>query len=309
VNPIDRFGNYNQIKWLGGMNITQHYVSHEGKQMGPYSLGSIVEMVKKNELTLFDYLYDENSGNWVLLMEYRQLADQLEAHKPSAPPKLSGLAPQIEEEKAEIAESMTVAQEVRAENQLAHMAAEWYVLKGENKFGPFSYPDVIRMLQQKVVFEFDFTWCPGLSTWVRIAELDSFKPENIGQLKETLMPEISEVFFRRRYRRVRYSGAILAHDNKSVWKGKGIEISAGGAGVTIENTRVLPGQTLYIHFKSGGGIPPFNAICEVVSKQDVESIEKKNIPIRYGLKFKSISPEAQRLLQQFVKREGMMSVK
>lgn len=72
--------------------------------------------------------------------------------------------------------------------------AEWYILKGENKFGPFSYPDVLKMLQQKVVFEFDFAWHPGLSTWVRIADLDSFKPDNIGKMKETLMPEISEVF-------------------------------------------------------------------------------------------------------------------
>lgn len=172
----------------------------------------------------------------------------------------------------------------------------------ENKFGPFSYPDVLKMLQQKVVFEFDFAWHPGLSTWVRIADLDPFKPDNIGKMKETLMPEISEVFFRRRHRRVRYGGTILVHDNKSVWKGKGVEISAGGAGVVMENAMVVPGQTLYLHFKPGDGVPPFNAICEVVSKQYVEGVKEKNAPIRYGLKFTSISPTTQKFLQEFAKR-------
>src|SRR5690606_16669920 len=93
------------------------------------------------------------------------------------------------------------------------MNHEWYVLKGENKFGPFSYTDVVKMLQQGVVFEFDFAWHSGLTNWERIAELPAFAKENIRKLKDTLMPEISEVFFRRRHRRVKYGGTILIHDN------------------------------------------------------------------------------------------------
>src|SRR5690606_38372739 len=111
---------------------------------------------------------------------------------------------------------------------------------------------------------------------------------SIKKLKSTLMPEINEVFFRRRHRRVKYGGTILVHDNKSVWKGQGVEISAGGAGVIMENSMIVPGQTLYLHFKPGDGVPPFNAVCEVVSKRFVEGVKDKNAPIRYGLKFKNI---------------------
>lgn len=277
------------------MSTSQYYVSREGKQLGPYPLNSIVEMVKKNELTMLDYLYDDKAGDWVLLMEHRELADQLKDHKPAKPPKAGEAA-------APTPKTEVAANGKQPDGQPNHMVVEWYILKGENKFGPFSYTDVVKMLQNKVVFEFDFAWHPGMSTWVRVADLDPFKPDHIGKMKETLMPEISEVFFRRRHRRVRYGGTILVHDNKAVWKGKGVEISAGGAGVVMENSMVVPGQTLYLHFKPGDGVPPFNAICEVVSKQYVEGVKDKNAPIRYGLKFTSISPTTQKFLQEFAKR-------
>ena len=48
-------------------------------------------------------------------------------------------------------------------------------------------------------------------------------------------------------------------------------------------------------------MPPFNAICEVVSKKYVDGVKDKNAPIRYGLKFKEINPQAQKVLQNFSK--------
>jgi hypothetical protein len=80
-------------------------------------------------------------------------------------------------------------------SKMTQQAVEWYVLKGDNKFGPFSYREVLKMLQEKVAFEFDFAWHPGLSTWVRIADLDAFKPAYISQIQTADMPDISEVFF------------------------------------------------------------------------------------------------------------------
>lgn len=69
----------------------------------------------------------------------------------------------------------------------------------------------------------------------------------------------------------------------------------------MENAMVVPGQTLYLHFKPGDGVPPFNATCEVVSKQYVEGVKDKKTPIRYGLKFTTISSSAQNVLQEYSK--------
>jgi hypothetical protein len=266
--------------------------------MGPYTVDEIVNFVSQGTLSPLDYLYDEQKGDWFLFLDHEALADKVKALKPKAPPR----AAEVKEEppaKAKKASAEKGGVPTPLAEQMQH---EWFILKGENKFGPFAYTDVVKMLQQGVVFEFDFAWHGGMAGWERIADVKAFDKEHIKQLKETAMPEISEVFFRRRYRRVRYGGTILVHDNKKVWKGKGVEISEGGAGVIMENAMVLPGQELYLHFKPGDGVPPFNAVCEVVSKQYVSDIVNPQTPIKYGLKFKNVSTEAEKFLKDFTKK-------
>ncbi|MGE0764275.1 MAG: GYF domain-containing protein [Bdellovibrionales bacterium] len=285
--------------------MSQFYISHEGQQIGPMSLTEIVDGVRKNKLSLLDYVYDDGKGDWVLLMEYPAVAQQLKDHKPAPPPKK--MPPQQAGPEATAPEAALVADKVneakaRGEPLNEHAISEWYVLKGENKFGPFAFNDVVKMLQQKVVFEFDFVWHPGMASWKRIAELASFNADSIRKLQTANMPDIQEVFFRRRHRRMNYNGTILVHDNKTVWKGGGMEISAGGAGVVMENAMIVPGQTLYLHFKPCDGVPPFNAVCEVVSKQFVEGVREKNAPIRYGLKFTSISANTQQFLHELARK-------
>ena len=271
------------------------YVSHSSEQMGPYSIDEIVQFVAQGTLSPLDYIYDEEKNDWLLFLEHPRLSEKIKSLKPRAAPKVQKSDAQTPaQESAPVHSKKTQSREDKPQ-------AEWFVLKGDNKFGPFTFIDVVKMLQQGAVFEFDFAWHAGLETWMRIAELSEFSKENLKKLKESSMPEISEVFFRRRYRRIVYGGTILVHDNKKVWKGKTVEISEGGAGVVMENAMILPGQQLYLHFKPGDGVPPFNAICEVVSKEFVNDLRNRNAPIKYGLKFKQLSDETQKFLKTFTK--------
>lgn len=264
--------------------------------MGPFTPDQIVGLVRDGALAPLDYLYDEGKADWVLFIDHDSVGALVRDAKPKAPPKPAGKGdehPHIVVHKP--------AFEKKADGAAVADSHEWFVLKGDNKFGPFSYTDVIKMLQQGVVFEFDFAWHEGLETWKRIAEVEAFSEKNIKSLKGSLMPEINEVFFRRRHRRVRYGGTILVHDNKKVWKGYAVEISEGGAGVVMDNALVVPGQQLYLHFKPGDGVPPFNAVCEVVSKKFANEVREANASVKYGLKFLTISADAQKVIQEFTK--------
>lgn len=256
------------------------FVSHQGQQVGPISLEAVIAKITAGELTMLDYIYDEPIGQWVTLMECDFLTQQLKAQKPNTPPPPP------------------------TDSLSKSLQAEWYVLKGESKFGPFIFTDVVKMLQKKIVFEFDFAWQPKMDGWKRIAEIEDFKAQNIQTLKESLMPEIEEVFFRRKHRRSTFKGVVLVHDNQTVWKGQGYEISAGGAGVVMDNALVVPGQKLYVHFKPAQGLPPFNAVCEVVSKKYVDGLKEKNAPIQYGLKFTEVNTQTQEFLQSFIQKEA-----
>lgn len=289
---------------------THFYVSHSGHQMGPFQVEDIMQQLTAGSLSPMDYVYDDVKSDWVLFIEHEALSERVKALKPKAPPKPTTAAVAHVEAHADPAKlpsekSHKVDVPAHIPPALADlMGQEWFVLKGENRFGPFAYVDVMKMLQQGVIFEFDFVWYQGLESWARIAELPAFSKDNVKTLKDTVLPELSEVFFRRRHRRVQYGATVLVHDNKSVWKGKGIEISEGGAGIVMDNALCVPGQQLFLHFKPGDGVPPFNAICEVVSKGFTGEVKDPKAPIKYGVKFKTMSPDTQKFLQDFTKKKA-----
>ncbi|MEO0336515.1 MAG: GYF domain-containing protein [Pseudomonadota bacterium] len=301
--------------------MKQYHISHDGEELGPYSAEEIAKKVQGKDLSPMDYIYDESAEDWVPIVQFQEVAGLLHVEKPkpkskpAASPKAEAShedhsKPDVAKEQVEVKanQEAPVEADLKAVSAAGPeftseqaMSTEWYVLKGENKFGPFAYTDVLKMLQQKIVFEFDFAWHPGLATWKRIAELDAFHADNISKIKETLMPEISEVFFRRKHRRVEFDGTVLIHNNAKVWKGQGVEISTGGVGIVIENALLVPGDEVIVHFKPAANFPAFNASCEIVSKKSVEGLKDKNAPVKYGLKFTGINKQMQEMLQTFSK--------
>jgi hypothetical protein len=265
----------------------KHLVSHQGAELGPLAIDEIVAKVRAKELDLFDYVFDESKADWVLLMEFPALAEKLKSNKPPRPPKLNSEG-QIE---AVEAAKATVVKPTEAKVQptaSAHSISEWFVLKGENRFGPFAYTDLVKMLQQKVLFPFDFIWHAGLAGWKRVVELEDFKPETIRLMFANDKVQ-AELFAERKFERKVYKGRVIVHDNLSLWKGEGFEISRGGVGVEMANSLVVPGQHVFVHFKKHEEWPAFNAVCEVVSKKFVNDAT----PVQYGLRFLSLSQEVQ----------------
>lgn len=248
----------------------KYLVSHQGQESGPFHVEEIVAKVRSKELDLFDYIYDEKAGDWCLLMEHSELAAQLKAGKPSAPPKPKA------------------TETLRTETVPAETVAQWFVLKGENRFGPFPYADMVKMLQQKIVFPFDFIWHEGLPNWVRVAEIPEFTESQIRQLHERIKGK-DGLFVQRQHKRQKYTGSVIVHDNRSIWRGEGFEISKGGVGVKMRNSLIVPGQELTLHFSALEDWPAFNAVCEVVSKKYVSDAT----PVEYGLRFISMSPDVQ----------------
>ncbi|MBX3021693.1 MAG: DUF4339 domain-containing protein [Bdellovibrionales bacterium] len=277
----------------------KYLVSHQGEQTGPFTLEEIVAQVRGKQLELFDYIYDEQKDDWILLLEFQPLAAKLKNNKPNRPPtvgtgttKTTAPTEEVVEVRLNVSAQNVSAESVSAESispppTSAHAVTEWFVLKGENRFGPFAFKDVVKMLQQKVVFPFDFIWHAGMQTWQRVAEIAEFSPASIRALYGKA--DGKDAFVQRRFQRQQYSGRVIIHDNMSLWKGQGTEISRGGVGITMANSMVLPGQQVNVHFNSQDGWPAFNAICEVVSKKFVND----NTPVEYGLRFLSLSQEVQ----------------
>ena len=251
-------------------------VSRQGETQGPFAIEEIVAKVRAKELELFDYVFDEQRGDWVLLMEFQLLADKLKSSKPPRPSQ---------------AQVQTVTGPADA-----HGINEWYVLKGENRFGPFTYNDVVRMAQQKVVFPFDYIWHTGMANWKRMVEFEEFKPEAIRALFQKTAKSAKDVFSERKFKRKPFDGDVIVHDNLTLWRGQGFEISRGGVGVSMKNSMVVPGQNVIVHFRQYGELPAFNAVCEVVSKKFVND----DSPVQYAMRFLNLTQEVQNELNKKV---------
>jgi len=257
---------------------SEFYIYRNGKQEGPFSKEKVIEKIKAQDLSASDFVYLDEKSDWVLVMDYEPLTEYIKTAKPKTVPP-----------KKPTKESATASQ-------------EWYILKGENRYGPFTYPDLIKMLQEKALFEYEYVWKTGMESWVRVAEVEDFTADKIRGLKDEAKSNLSEVFFRRRHARAHYGASILVHDNKHVWKGQGLEISPGGAGLIMDNSMILPGQVLFLHFKPGEGVPPFNAVCEVVSKRFLKGVRHKDQAIQYGVKFTSIGENARGTIEDYAEK-------
>jgi hypothetical protein len=272
----------------------KYLVSHQGQQSGPFTVEEIVGQVRARQLDLFDYVFDEQKQDWVLLMEHADVAVHLKSNKPPRPPRSQFETPKAEAKTEVKAAPATEKKTSQAPETSPHVISEWFVLKGEHRFGPFSYVDVVKMLQQKVVFPFDFIWHAGLQDWKRVATIEEFSPTYIRQLFEKTGKN-SDAFAQRKFKRSKFNGRVILHDNLTLWRGEGFEISRGGVGVLMKNGLIVPGQQLHVHFNAFEDFPAFNAVCEVVSKKFVND----DSPIEYGLRFLSMSADAQ---EEFYKK-------
>lgn len=248
----------------------KYLVSHQGEQLGPISATDIVAKISARELDVLDFGFDEIKNDWVLLTELPDVAVLLKARKPAAPARPAA------------APAVTTAPTATD----PHAIPEWFVLKGEAKFGPFATDELVGLLQQKSVYPFDFCWHAGMAEWTRVADVAQFKPDQIRNLKQTN----SSVFIERRFARAKFAAEVILHDGRQVWRARARELSGGGIGVNLRRApAIAPGQTLSLHCAAHDGLPAFNATCEVVAI----AVVGDDSAVEYGLRFLELSPDAQ----------------
>lgn len=255
--------------------VKQYYLSNNGTHIGPFSRETVLKKIEAQEHQWTDYVFDESVGEWLMLLEHPEFSMKL-AEKPLGRPE---------------------GKPVDLKNGMKDK--EWFILKEGNNYGPFSQLELIQMLQEKTLFEHDYIWHAKLPAWKRVAEVEEYSPDKIRQMKTSSDVDIAEIFFRRRHARASYGASLIVHNNKTVFRGKALEISAGGAGVLIDNPNLQPGQSLFLHFQPGNGVPPFNAVCQIVSKQFVKDPSSGVDPVKYGVKFTTLSQSVRESIRNF----------
>lgn len=267
--------------------MEKYFVYHDGEQLGPWAAADILQKLNSNQLEWTDYIFDSSKNDWVVILEMKTFSKHLPVAQTKMDPSSMDTSPLVNPSGDR--KSFVIQNTDEIEESL-----EWFVLKGDNRYGPFSYIDLLKMLQARKLFEHDYVWNQKLTGWARVAEIGDFSHDRIKSLKESGQVKVTEAFFRRRHARIQYGTSLIVHNKKDVWKAHSLEISAGGAGLIIPTDDLKIDQSLFLHFKAGDGVPPFNAICAIVSKRPFKGDQCK-----YGVKFTSISQSVQLAIKRF----------
>lgn len=255
--------------------MSTFYIASQGQQQGPFTLQEIEVKLLSQKLNWHDYIYDEQSEDWILLMEYAAFTHLF--NKSFETPVKGKTISHVEADPAK--------QRI------------WYVLKQNNNYGPFSKLDLIQMMQGKALQEYDFIWHEGMSSWKRLADVQEFSVKEVRLLFEKYHKNKDAgtvAFFRRKFARAKLETLAIVHDKQKIYKSVGVEISEGGAGLMIEGADFKKDQQIYLHFKPAHEVPAFNAICKIVSK-------KGNI---YGVQFLKVSAAAKSQIANFTKKKS-----
>ena len=178
---------------------------------------------------------------------------------------------------------------------------EWHILKGETKYGPYTYADVIQMMQNKMVFEFDYIWAPHLESWTHIASVADFSPDRLNRVIEKSGE--ADVFNRRSSARVPVQLPVYVHDNARMWTGVVENLSEGGALVLMENPLLLPGHVIHLHYRNTSGKDAaFNCTAEILSKHMTKQRIQHDTGIHYAVKFLQITPVGDQQVKIWMKQ-------
>lgn len=275
----------------------EFFVSKGEDNIGPLTIEQIAERIASSEFAVTDFVFDDLRADWIPLMECEALKNHLRRSKPKAPPPKSART---------AAPAAPVESRPAVAPKPASASEAWYVQKATERHGPFTYFELVRCLQEKTVYDFDFIWKEGMESWVRIAEHEMFEPERIRELMaQDPGSADQQVFLKRRHARLKFESEVIVHDDRDVWMGQAFEASAGGSGVIIENSTLNPGQMIRLHFAPCDGLPAFNALGEIVGKRYSREIRGAKSPVKYSVRFVKLDGSVEpQVREYFASRSG-----
>ncbi len=284
------------------------YVNEE--QTDPLPVSEIIEKLKSNTYKLSDLIYDEESETWVTIVSHDYIMKCVSGVDQSEEPTFPGKDTLQEGTSGEENSSKGTSDinqeanssgldEDKAKEELSKYTEKtWFVLRNEDRYGPFDHVEIAQMLLSSLVYEYDYTWKQGLEQWMKIAEVSDFEKssiEKLSQLEGVNFDEpIEDKFFRRKYPRRLCNIPVVIQSGETLYLGTGISIGESGAAITVENADIEDQSIILLDFKPGDHLPSFSAKCKVVNitKDDKGSS-------RYGIEFVKLDPDIQNQIANF----------
>ncbi|AHZ84038.1 PilZ domain-containing protein [Bdellovibrio bacteriovorus] len=165
--------------------------------------------------------------------------------------------------------------------QTATNQQQWYILRGEMKYGPYEYRSLITMIQNGELYDYNFVWAAHLENWTLLGDLQEFSKDRLCRLIET-KDHIAGSFKDRKCPRVDLETPVYAHNDHNFFDGHTLSVSENGALVLLNDPLLLPGQKILLNFRTSEVNPQtFNVLCEIIRK----NYSKQRLNVKSGLHY------------------------
>lgn len=165
--------------------------------------------------------------------------------------------------------------------QVSAVSNQWYILRGEMKYGPYDYRSLITMLQNGQLFDYNYVWSAHMENWTLLGDLQEFSKDRLCRLIET-KEHVSDAFKERKFPRVNLETPVFAHNEHNFFDGQTLSVSESGALVLLNDPLLLPGQKILITFRTSEVNPQaFNVLAEIVRK----NFSKQRLNVKSGLHY------------------------
>lgn len=188
----------------------------------------------------------------------------------------------------------------KSNSQANSQMTQWYILRGEMKYGPYEYGVVIQMLQKGEVQDYNFVWAPHLPNWMLLGEVPDFAKERLAGLVLN-RDEKTHKFIIREFARADVKIPVYGHNEHYFFDGECSSISENGALVMLNTPLLVPGADLVLHFKTNEGKhEPFNVVAQVVRKNFSKQRLNVKSGLHYAVRFLQVPERGQKQIKKLI---------
>lgn len=168
---------------------------------------------------------------------------------------------------------------------------QWYVLIGDQKYGPYDYKIMIQMIQSNQLMDYNYVWASHLEAWTQIHQIEDFSKDRFQNILSQKDSELASAFMERRSQRKDVDINILGHNTIRFFDGKLVSVSENGGLCMLNTPLIQMGDQLKLHIKArSSSSPAFNVEAEVVRKNFSKQRLNSKSGLYYAVRFLDIQP-------------------
>lgn len=275
-----------------------YYLMSGNQKVGPLTEAQILREIKAGRLSLFDTIYNHQSGEWVMLMQHPDFCDvELDSRSQE----------EASSDSDELSLGVNIGlstQEFRVDGSLGSellptlQPLYWYERTKPNQ--ALKFLDVVSMVHAKKYSEQTLLAQSPQGPWKALVEWSDFSPESLRTYQNNTQVQLPEVSIRRKSPRYPCGKIFIFSIRGKVFKAFCPDISKSGISFVVKVPRADINDEAFVKFSETLDNNNFDMKARVVGVSRIRAREASEIYIRYALRFTHMTEVGKQIVSEMI---------